>query len=48
MVNRVNDEAAYLKSIEWDDAGLYTCIFSNSLGTNSSSAVLTVEGSYVK
>ena len=41
----VSDEAMYFKSTEWDDAGLYTCISINSLGTNSSSAVLIVEGS---
>ena len=44
----VSDDATYFKSTEWDDAGLYTCISSNSLGTNSSSAVIIVEGSDIK
>ena len=44
----VSDDAMYFKSTEWDDAGLYTCISSNILGTNSSSAVLIVEGSDIK
>ena len=44
----VSDDATYFKSTEWDDAGLYTCISSNSLGTNSSSSVLIVEGNDIK
>ena len=40
----ISDEATYSKYAEWNDAGLYTCISSNILGTNSSSAVLIVEG----
>ena len=44
----ISDEATYSKYAELNDAGLYTCISSNILGTSSSSAVLIVAGRDIK